>query len=100
MSVPGIVQSTLDDEEIAAEVSLGGEDTLFITPTRTLVYRAEGLLSDESVDDFPHDADRLTLSEGRRKPRSVSSTHSRGVANFPFRRARPTRHFIPFSRAY
>ncbi|MWV39579.1 hypothetical protein [Natrialba sp. INN-245] len=67
MSVPGIVQSTLDDEEIAAEVSLGGEDTLFITPTRTLVYRAEGLLSDESVDDFPHDADRLTLSEGRRK---------------------------------
>ncbi|RQG96932.1 DUF7115 domain-containing protein [Natrarchaeobius oligotrophus] len=67
MSVPGIVQSTLTDEDIAARVSLGGEDELFITPTRTLVYRAEGLLSDESVDEFPHDADRLTLSEGRRK---------------------------------
>ncbi len=67
MSVPGIVQSTLDGEEIAANVSLGGEDVLFITPTRTLVYRSEGLLSDESVDEFPHTADRLTLSEGRRK---------------------------------
>ncbi len=69
MSVPGIVQSTLDDEEIAARVSLGGDDELYITPTRTIIYRAEGLLSDESVDEFPHDAERITLSEGRRKTR-------------------------------
>ncbi|SEV88366.1 DUF7115 domain-containing protein [Natrinema salifodinae] len=67
MSVPGIVHSTLDGEEIAARVSLGGDDELFITPTRTIVYRADGLLSDESADEFSHDADRLTLSEGRRK---------------------------------
>ncbi|MFD1564192.1 hypothetical protein ACFR99_11600 [Haloarchaeobius amylolyticus] len=67
MSVPGIVTSTLDGEEIAARVSLGGDDELFITPTRTIVYRSDGLLSDESADDYPHDADRLTLSEGRRK---------------------------------
>ena len=67
MSVPGIVHSTLDGEEIAARVSLGSDDELFITPTRTIVYRADGLLSDESADDYPHDADRLTLSEGRRK---------------------------------
>ncbi len=67
MSVPGIVHSTLDGEEIAARVSLGGEDCLFITPSSTLVYNSEGLLSDESVDEYPHDADRLTLSEGRRK---------------------------------
>ncbi|PGF18001.1 hypothetical protein CP556_19120 [Natrinema sp. CBA1119] len=67
MSVPGIVNSTLDDEEIAARVSLGSDDELFITPTRTIVYRADGLLSDESADEYPHDADRLTLSEGRRK---------------------------------
>ncbi|WP_222918898.1 hypothetical protein [Natrinema sp. SYSU A 869] len=67
MSVPGIVQSTLDGEEIAARVSLGSDDELFITPTRTIVYRADGLLSDESADEFPHDADRLTISEGRRK---------------------------------
>ncbi|ELY42050.1 DUF7115 domain-containing protein [Natronorubrum sulfidifaciens] len=67
MSVPGIVHSTLDGEEIAARVSLGGDDELFITPSSTLVYNSEGLLSDESVDEYPHDADRLTLSEGRRK---------------------------------
>ncbi|WP_276254159.1 DUF7115 domain-containing protein [Halomontanus rarus] len=69
MSVPGIVQSTLDGDEIAARVSLGGEDELFITPRSSIVYRGDGLLSDESVDEFPHDADRLTLSEGRRKTR-------------------------------
>ncbi|WP_226006691.1 DUF7115 domain-containing protein [Natrinema salinisoli] len=67
MSVPGIVHSALDGEEIAARVSLGSDDELFITPTRTIVYRADGLLSDESAKEFPHDADRLTISEGRRK---------------------------------
>jgi hypothetical protein len=67
MSVPGIVHSTLDGEEIAARVSLGSDDELFITPTRTIVYRADGLLSDESAKEYPHDADRLTISEGRRK---------------------------------
>ena len=38
-----------------------------MTPTRTLVYRAEGLLSDESVAEYPHDAERVSVSEGRRK---------------------------------
>ncbi|MFA9416788.1 hypothetical protein [Natrinema sp. HArc-T2] len=71
MSVPGIVTATLDGEEIAARVSLGGDDELFITPTRTIVYRSDGLLSDESADDYPHDADRLTLSDGRRKTKFV-----------------------------
>ena len=71
MSVPGIVTATLDGEEIAARVSLGGDDEIFITPTRTIVYRSDGLLSDESADDYSHDADRLTLSEGRRKTKFV-----------------------------
>ncbi len=71
MSVPGIVDASLDGEEIAARVSLGSDDELFITPTRTIVYRADGLLSDESADEFPHDADRLTISEGRRKTKFV-----------------------------
>ncbi|SFS51912.1 DUF7115 domain-containing protein [Halostagnicola kamekurae] len=69
MSVPGIVQSTLGTEEIVARVSLGGDDELFITPTDSIIYRADGLLSDESVEEFPHDADRLTISDGRRKTR-------------------------------
>ncbi|APW98938.1 hypothetical protein CHINAEXTREME_14655 [Halobiforma lacisalsi AJ5] len=67
MNVPGIVQSALDGEEIAARVSLGGDDELFVTSSSTLVYRADGLLSDESVDEYGHEAERLTLSEGRRK---------------------------------
>lgn len=67
MNVPGIVQSSLGDEHVAAKVSLGGEDTLYVTPTRTLIYRADGLLSDESVEEYPHDAERITVSEGRRK---------------------------------
>lgn len=67
MQLPGIVASELGDEEVAAEVALGGDDRLFVTPTRTLVYRAGGVLSEESVATYPHDAERLTVSEGRRK---------------------------------
>jgi hypothetical protein len=67
MSLPEIVQSTLDGESVAARVGLGGDDLLLVTPTRTLVYRAEGLLSDEAVEEFPHDAEHVGVSEGRRK---------------------------------
>jgi hypothetical protein len=67
MDVPGIVESSLGDENVAARVSIGGEDELYVTPTRTLIYRADGLLSDETVNEYPHDAERLTVSEGRRK---------------------------------
>jgi hypothetical protein len=48
-------------------VPLGGEDGLYVTRSRTLVYRADGLLSDESVEEYPHDAERIEISEGRRK---------------------------------
>ena len=67
MDLPDLVQSTLDGESVVARVSLGGEDELLVTATRTVVYRAEGLLSDESVVEYPHDAERVETSEGRRK---------------------------------
>ncbi|MFA1612279.1 DUF7115 domain-containing protein [Halobellus rubicundus] len=67
MSQPEIVQSDLAGEDVVARVDLGGEDELYVTPTRTLLYRAEGLLSDESVEEYPHEAERITVSEGRRK---------------------------------
>jgi hypothetical protein len=67
MSVPGIVQEALDGEGVETRVGLGGEDELFVTPTRTLVYRGEGLLRDESIEEYAHDAERLHFSEGRRK---------------------------------
>jgi hypothetical protein len=62
-----MVQSALEGEDVVARVALGGEDELYATPTRTLVYRSEGLLSDETVEEYPHTAERITVSEGRRK---------------------------------
>ena len=67
MNAPALVQSTLGDEEVAAHVPLKGEDALFVTGTRTLVYTAEGLISDESVTEHSHDAERILVSDGRRK---------------------------------
>ena len=67
MSQPEIVQSGLGDEAVVARVDLGGEDELYVTPTRPLIYRAEGLLADESVEEYSHGAERITVSEGRRK---------------------------------
>jgi hypothetical protein len=37
------------------------------------VYRAEGLLSGETVEEYPHDAERLTVSSGRRKAKVTLS---------------------------
>jgi hypothetical protein len=67
MSQPGIVQTELDDESVLTRVDFGGDDALFVTPTRLVVYRSEGLLSDESVETYPHGAERVSVSEGRRK---------------------------------
>ncbi|MFB6092389.1 MAG: hypothetical protein ABEK02_05200 [Haloquadratum sp.] len=67
MNRPEIVQTDLAGDDVVARVDLGGEDELYVTPARTLLYRAEGLLSDESVEEYPHDAERITVSEGRRK---------------------------------
>lgn len=67
MDLPDLVASTLSSEEsVLTHVPLGGDDALLITDQRSLLYRAEGLLSEESVEEIPHDAERLTVSEGRR----------------------------------
>ncbi|MGM0370960.1 MAG: DUF7115 domain-containing protein [Halobacteriota archaeon] len=67
MNVPSAVAEALGDETVSATVSLKGEDALYVTPTRTIHYGAEGFLSDESVESYPHDAERVTVEEGRRK---------------------------------
>ncbi|MBP1902281.1 hypothetical protein J2744_001965 [Halorubrum trapanicum] len=67
MSLPELLAGTVGDEEVVAEVPLGGDDRLAVTPTRTLVYRGDGLLSDESVDEYDHDVERIEVSAGRRK---------------------------------
>jgi hypothetical protein len=67
MTVPAIVQERLGDEAVTARVPLSGDDELFVTPVRSLIYRAEGLLSGESVEVYPHEAERVAVNEGRRK---------------------------------
>lgn len=69
MSVPGLVDDQLGGETVTARISLGGEDELYVTPTRTLVYRGEGLLRDESIEEYSHDVERVSVTEGRRKTR-------------------------------
>ncbi|ERH03565.1 MAG: hypothetical protein J07HR59_00682, partial [Halorubrum sp. J07HR59] len=67
MSLPESVRETVNDEEVAADITLGGEDRLVVTPSQTVVYRAQGLLSDESVTSYSHDAEQIAVSDGRRK---------------------------------
>jgi hypothetical protein len=71
MEIPHLVRERLGDESVEATVNLGDEDVVCVTPTRTLVYRGEGLLSDESVSVFPHEVERFDVSEGRRKTKFV-----------------------------
>ena len=82
MSVPGIVQSALGDEQVAARVGLGGEDELFVTPSRILIYRGEGLLSDEDVEEYTPEAERVRVKEGRRKGKIVLEHDLEGDRSF------------------
>lgn len=87
MEVPELVDSHLEGERVVSRVDIDG-DAVYVTPTRTLLYREEGLLSDESVAAYRHDVDRLEVSEGRRK------------ATFRTRDIEGTREFsVPASRA-
>ncbi|MFB6113501.1 MAG: hypothetical protein ABEJ58_05285 [Halodesulfurarchaeum sp.] len=67
MDVPRLVADALGDEEVVAHLSLKGEDAIYVTGTRTIRYTSEGLLSDESASEYPHDAERVDVEEKRRK---------------------------------
>jgi hypothetical protein len=67
MDIPTAVEGILDEETVVERVGLDGEDALFVTPSRTIHYSAESFLSDESVEAYPHDAERIGLREKRRK---------------------------------
>lgn len=69
MSVPGRVQTRLGDEEVVARVPLGSDETLYTTPSRTIIHREGTFLKDESVEEFSNSVERLSLREGRRKSR-------------------------------
>jgi hypothetical protein len=67
MSVPDMVRQKLGEESVDAAIDLGDEDALVVTPTRTLIYRGEGLIRDAAVEEYPHDAESVSISESRRK---------------------------------
>lgn len=67
MEIPELLEAHVGDEEITTAVELGSDDIVCFTPTRTLLYDGEGLLSDESVTVYDHDIERLDLTTGRRK---------------------------------
>lgn len=66
MALPDAVRTVLDDEPVLDRLALGGEDALFATPTRLVRYRADGLFSDEAVEAFSYEAERISISRGRR----------------------------------
>src|SRR6056297_1373454 len=82
MSVPAIVRSALGDAEVVERVSLGGDDELFVISDSTLIYRSDGLLSDESIEEYPHDADRVAVTEGRRKSKITLDYSLEGSEEF------------------
>ncbi|WP_331235018.1 DUF7115 domain-containing protein [Natronorarus salvus] len=67
MDVPALVEDAIDPGEVVARIDLGGGDELFVQIEKTVLHRTEGLLSDESVEVVPHDAERVTVEEGRKK---------------------------------
>lgn len=83
MNVPPRVDAVLGGEDVAAHVPLKGEDALFVTPSRTLHYTAEGLLSDESVTEYEHHAERVEVKQGRRKSKIVLDYGLEGKAEIP-----------------
>jgi hypothetical protein len=81
MELPDIVRESLGDEEVVAGVRLGDEDLVVFTATRTVLYRGEGLLSDEGVSTFPFDFERLQATKGRRKT-SFTMSYMDGERDF------------------
>jgi hypothetical protein len=61
-----------------------------------VVYRADGLLSDESIESYPHDAERLDLSVGRRKAKLTLDYGLDGseTLGFPAKRVEKVLHPI------
>lgn len=66
MDLPEVVTDRLDDEPVVSRVDIDG-DAVITTPTRTLRYYTNGLLRDESVEEFSHDVERVDIAETRRK---------------------------------
>lgn len=87
MTLPDAVRTVLDDEPVLDRLALGGEDALFVTSTRLVRYRADGLFSDEAVEEFPYGAERIFISKGRRAAAiSLEYVDGEGTLSMPLDR--------------
>jgi len=66
-SVPESVGKIIDSEQVIADIDLGGGDAIFVTPAQTIRYQSRGLLSDELIETYQHDVERIAVSKKRRK---------------------------------
>lgn len=66
MDIPDLVAQRLGSEQARAVVPLEDDDLAVFTPTRTLLYRAESLLRDATVESYDHDVEGLSVAVGRR----------------------------------
>ena len=87
MDVPGIVRERLGDEQRMTSVNVGGDDRVYVTPPKTLVYHASGLFSRESIDEYSHDAKRFDISADRREA-TFAFEYDDGVEGFSVPRER------------
>ena len=65
--LPDRLLEAVGDEPVIETVDIGGGDALVVAVTTTYLYRSEGLLSDETIESYGHDARRLAVDAGRRK---------------------------------
>jgi hypothetical protein len=66
-ALPELLSEAVGDTTVVDTVDIGGGDAVAVTHRTTHVYRSDGLLSDESVETFDHDIDRLSVRSKRRK---------------------------------
>lgn len=64
---PDLLSEAVGDATVLGTVDLGGGDAVVVTRGTTHVYRSDGLLKDESVEQFDHDIDRLSIRTKRSK---------------------------------
>ncbi len=65
--LPALLVDAVGDTTAIEIIDIGGGDVIAVTPHETYLYRSDGLLSDESLETYPHEVERITDKEGRRK---------------------------------
>ena len=66
-ALPELLSETVGDATVIETIDIGGGDAVSVTREATHIYRSDGLLSDESVETFGHDTERLSIRTKRRK---------------------------------